>query len=108
MMTLTERAQDAVRSALSGGAAPAAGLRIMAVAGGCAGLQYRMGLVTQAEPEDTVVSCGDVALFVDPESRPLLEGTCIDFVETVSGAGFVFENPNAGEKCSCGKSFNAA
>jgi iron-sulfur cluster assembly protein len=47
-----------------------------------------------------------VRVFVDPVSQSLLTGMIIDFVESLEGAGFVFENPNASSSCSCGKSFS--
>ena len=44
-------------------------------------------------------------MFIDPVSQPLLMGTTIDFVVALEGSGFTFENPNATNSCSCGKSF---
>lgn len=103
MITVTEAALDAIRRVKG----EAAGLRIMVSAGGCAGYQYRMGLVHGADAGDTVVTWDDVSIFVDGDSAPLLAGTTLDYVESVGGAGFQFDNPNADGKCSCGKSFAA-
>ncbi len=105
MITLTDSALDAVRSAISGAAEPAGGLRIMVEAGGCAGFKYLMGLVPDAEPDDTVIERDGVRVFVDMNSHDLLAGTTIDFVVALEGSGFTFENPNATSSCSCGKSF---
>ena len=55
--------------------------------------------------DDVVVQSGDVRLFIDPDSQPLLSGLRIDFVESLQGSGFTFDNPNAASMCSCGKSF---
>ena len=44
-------------------------------------------------------------VFVDPDSWLLLNGAEMDFVSDVSGAGFIFSNPNAAATCGCGKSF---
>lgn len=103
MITVTEPALDAIRRVKG----EAAGLRIMVSAGGCAGYQYRMGLARAAEEGDTVVPFDDVSIFIDADSAALIAGTTLDYVETVGGAGFQFENPNADGKCSCGKSFAA-
>jgi iron-sulfur cluster assembly protein len=109
MIVLTDSAVDAVRTAI--GKAPAqpgaepSGLRIQVDAGGCAGYKYMMGLVAVPDPDDAVISSGGVSVFIDPTSQPLLAGTTIDFVVALEGSGFTFENPNATNSCSCGKSF---
>jgi|SRR5579875_442843 iron-sulfur cluster assembly protein len=105
MIHLTDSALEAVRSAIAGAAGPAGGLRIKVEAGGCAGYKYMMGLVNEAEPDDTIVERDGVKVFVDMNSHDLLAGTTIDFVVALEGAGFTFENPNATSSCSCGKSF---
>ncbi|MGE4483167.1 HesB/IscA family protein [Acidocella sp.] len=64
-----------------------------------------MGLVPEPNEDDDVVEHGDVRVFVDPKSRELLDGTTIDFVVALQGSGFTFDNPNASNSCSCGKSF---
>ena len=110
MIVLTDSAVEAVRTAIGNAAAKQAeaatgGLRIQVDAGGCAGYKYMMGLVATPEPDDAVVSTGGVSVFIDPVSQPLLMGTTIDFVVALEGSGFTFENPNATNSCSCGKSF---
>ena len=106
MINLTERALKAVREVLRGVSEPAGGLRIMVETGGCAGNKYLMGLVNVAEGDDTVVDCDGVKLFVDRKSHELLAGTTIDFITSLEGSGFIFDNPNAAHSCSCGKSFS--
>lgn len=105
MINLTDSALNAVRSAISGTPQPVGGLRIMVETGGCAGYKYMMGLVNEAEPDDTVIERNGVKVFVDNKSHELLAGTTIDFVVALEGSGFTFENPNAKSSCSCGKSF---
>jgi len=105
MIVLTESAVDAVRNAIGKAEAQPAGLRIQVEAGGCAGYKYMMGLVGTPEPEDAVVVNSGVSVFIDPVSQPLLAGTTIDFVVALEGSGFTFDNPNATNSCSCGKSF---
>ncbi len=78
----------------------------MVEAGGCAGYKYMMGLVDQADIDDTVIEHDGVRVFVDNKSHDLLAGATIDFVVALEGSGFTFENPNATSSCSCGKSFN--
>jgi iron-sulfur cluster assembly protein len=105
MIELTDGALNAVRSAIKGAAQPVEGLRIMVEAGGCAGLKYMMGLVSDVNPNDFVVEREGVRVFVDEPSLQHLKGTTVDFVEGLEGAGFTFDNPLATSRCSCGKSF---
>ncbi|MBZ4023300.1 iron-sulfur cluster assembly accessory protein [Rhodobacter aestuarii] len=105
MIDITEPAQSAIKAAIDGAGQPVAGLRLMVQSGGCAGLKYGMALELEAQPDDEVVSFGDVNVLIDPASREHLTGAKIDFVTNVEGAGFVFDNPNAQNSCGCGKSF---
>ncbi len=105
MITLTENAVAAVKSALAQTSNAAEGLRIMVEAGGCAGFKYMMGLESQSRSGDMVIEQAGVKLFIDDRSQPLVSGMRIDFVTALENSGFVFENPNAASKCACGKSF---
>ncbi|TGQ32399.1 iron-sulfur cluster assembly accessory protein [Mesorhizobium sp. M00.F.Ca.ET.216.01.1.1] len=105
MITLTDNAAAAVKTALSRADEPAHGLRIMVEAGGCAGLKYLMGLETVSREGDAVVEADGFKVFVDAGSQPYVAGMTVDFVTGLESSGFVFDNPNAQDKCACGKSF---
>ncbi len=105
MIILTENAVSAVKSALSKAAEPAEGLRIMVEAGGCAGFKYLMGLESTARDGDAVIDADGVKVYVDTRSQPHVAGMTVDFVTGLESSGFVFDNPNAADKCACGKSF---
>jgi iron-sulfur cluster assembly protein len=45
-----------------------------------------------------------VKVVVDPESFQHLNGTEIDYVDGLTGAGFTMKNPNAMGGCGCGSS----
>lgn len=105
MITLTDNAVAAVKSALAQTSNGAEGLRIMVEAGGCAGFKYMMGLESASRTGDVVIEQAGVKLFIDDRSQPLVSGMRIDFVTALENSGFVFENPNAASKCACGKSF---
>ncbi|WP_035382694.1 iron-sulfur cluster assembly accessory protein [Ferriphaselus sp. R-1] len=107
MINLTPNALSAVEKFIKGTTDPIAGLRIAISGGGCSGFQYGMSLEQAKQEDDTVLEFGAVTLLVDPLSAPLLEGVTIDFVESLSGSGFKFENPNASSSCACGSSFSA-
>ncbi|WP_085035729.1 iron-sulfur cluster assembly accessory protein [Ensifer aridi] len=105
MITLTENAVAIMKAALSRAAEPAEGFRIMVQAGGCAGFKYLMGLESMPREDDTVIEADGVKVFVDMASQPQVDGMIVDFVTGIDSSGFVFDNPNAREKCACGKSF---
>jgi len=107
MVTFTERAVKAVRRFIKGSGTPHGGLRLAITGGGCSGYQYAMSVEPQPAAGDAVVQCGQLQVFIDGASRPLLEGATIDFVDNLSGSGFTFHNPNATASCGCGKSFSA-
>lgn len=113
MIHLTDNAVAAIKTAISRASESAApdapsaeGLRIMVQTGGCAGFKYMMGLETSTRDGDELVRHDGVTLFIDSESRPHLAGMTVDFVTGLESSGFVFNNPNAASKCSCGKSFS--
>jgi iron-sulfur cluster assembly protein len=105
MIFLTEEAATAVKAAMLRTGNTEGGLRIMVEAGGCAGNKYLIGLDAEPRSDDIIFETHGVTLFIDPDSQPVLEGMKVGFVESLEGSGFTFDNPNATEKCSCGKSF---
>jgi iron-sulfur cluster assembly protein len=107
MVALSETARTVIRRLVDDSKDGATGLRIMVEQGGCAGLQYMLGLETSAHAGDEVYDIDGVRVFVDAFSLPIVHGMRIDFVDTVETSGFVFDNPNAGASCSCGKSFSS-
>ena len=108
MVTLTEQAVKAVRRFIRGSGTPTAGLRLSITGGGCSGYQYAMSVEPAPAEGDAVIECGNgLQVFIDGASMPLLQGATIDFVDSMSGSGFTFQNPNAGASCGCGKSFSA-
>ncbi len=107
MIKMTPNALSAVEKFIKGSDVPVAGLRIAISGGGCSGFQYGMSLEQARNEDDTVLDYGAVTLLVDPLSAPLLEGVTVDFVDSLNGSGFKFENPNASSSCACGSSFSA-
>jgi len=83
-----------------------AGLRVGVVGGGCSGFQYSMSFENGAGMMDKTFAFDDLKVFVDATSLMYLKGVTVDYVETLEGAGFKFENPNVKSTCGCGSSFN--
>ncbi|MET1756899.1 iron-sulfur cluster insertion protein ErpA [Novosphingobium sp. RD2P27] len=80
-------------------------LRLSVEGGGCSGFQYKFGLADAADPDDLVAETDGVKLVVDDMSLELVAGCTVDYVETLGGAAFRVENPNASAGCGCGSSF---
>ena len=83
-----------------------AGLRVGVVGGGCSGFSYSMSFENGAGMMDKVLDVEGLKVFVDATSMMYLNGAIVDYVETLEGAGFKFENPNVKSTCGCGSSFN--
>jgi len=105
MISLTDKAVQAVSRFISSANKPVAGLRIQVEGGGCSGFKYSMRLEENSGESDALVECGGVTVLIDPSSATMLDGVTVDFVESMEGSGFKFENPNATGACGCGKSF---
>lgn len=81
-------------------------LRLAVEGGGCSGFQYKFGLADSVDPDDSVVETDGVKLVVDAMSLDLVQGARVDFVESLGGAAFRVDNPNAASGCGCGSSFS--
>lgn len=80
-------------------------LRLSVEGGGCSGFQYRFGLAEGPDAEDSIAQTDGVSLVVDRMSLDLVAGCVVDYVESLGGAAFRVENPNAAASCGCGSSF---
>ncbi|HEY1711449.1 MAG TPA: iron-sulfur cluster assembly accessory protein [Solirubrobacteraceae bacterium] len=109
MITLTDKGAEKVREFLSSQSAVAetAGLRVGVRGGGCSGFQYALAFDEQRDG-DSVFQDKGIRLLVDTPSLAYVEGSTIDFVEGLQGAGFKVENPNVIAACGCGSSFRVA
>ena len=103
-LTLSDSAAQRVAAIARKQARPAI-LRLSVEGGGCSGFQYKFDLADTAEPDDTVSETDGVKLVVDPVSLDLVAGCTVDFVESLGGAAFRVDNPNAAAGCGCGSSF---
>lgn len=82
-------------------------LRIGVRGGGCSGFQYSLELIDSknADPDWTKEDHDGLSVFIDTMSAMYLEGVSLDFVESLDGTGFKFNNPNVKTTCGCGSSF---
>lgn len=107
IVSMTPAAADKVRELLQQENDPALGLRIFVAGGGCSGLQYGMTLDEQQEG-DTLIAQDGFHVLVDEMSIGYITGSEVDYVDSLMGAGFTVNNPNAVSSCGCGHSFRTA
>jgi len=107
LITLTPVATTKVKEIMGQQNPVPKGLRIAVVGGGCSGFQYHMAFENDSNGTDRVFEFDGVQVYVDQMSAMYLEGVQVDYVETLEGAGFKFNNPNVKSTCGCGSSFSA-
>lgn len=80
------------------------GLRIGVKKGGCAGMEYTMEYVDEADPNDEIVDQDGARVLIAPMAQMFLFGTEIDYETSLLESGFKFNNPNVEDACGCGES----
>ncbi len=108
VLSLSDAAATKLRELTKDEPNPNIGLRVYVYSGGCSGYRYGMMLEDQPTAEDNVLEANGVRVYVDGNSIPLITGSEIDYVDTLMGAGFTVNNPNAVAACGCGSSFRTA
>ena len=106
MVQLTETAVTKVREILDTQEPKPAGLRLAVVGGGCSGFSYSMAFENSPTMLDKTYSYDGLKVFIDQASLLYLDGAEVDYVETLEGSGFKFNNPNVKSTCGCGSSFS--
>jgi len=108
-VTLTELAELRLRTFVRGtpNYTPSRGIRIAVKDGGCNGYEYDIKISDSPNSDDEITESGNLRVFVDPKSAPLLNGVVVDYIDGLLESGFKFTNPNATDTCGCGKSFQA-
>ena len=108
-LAVTEAGRAEVRKfmAAEGVSPDVGGLRVGVQPGGCSGFRYSLLIEDAPADDDYVVAQDGFNVFVDPFSAQYLEGVRIDYVTSMQGSGFTFNNPNATGGCGCGSSFTA-
>ena len=81
-------------------------LRLSVDGGGCSGFQYKFGFADGVDADDMIAETDGVKLVVDAVSLDLVRGCAVDYVESLGGAAFKVDNPNAASGCGCGSSFS--
>jgi iron-sulfur cluster assembly accessory protein len=106
MVQLTETAVSKVREILDSQEPKPAGLRIAVVGGGCSGFSYSMAFENTPNMLDKMYNFEGLKVFIDQASLLYLDGVQVDYIESMEGSGFKFNNPNVKNTCGCGSSFS--
>lgn len=106
MVQLTEKAVEKVHEILGTQEPKPSGLRISVVGGGCSGFSYSMAFENTPNMLDKTYNYDGLKVFIDQASLLYLDGVEVDYVETMEGSGFKFNNPNVKSTCGCGSSFS--
>jgi iron-sulfur cluster assembly accessory protein len=104
---ITPAAEKFIRRMIRFGGGPDCGFRLVVCSGGCSGLAAEFSVEASPRPGDSVFQKNGINFFLPAESRLLLDGVTIDFVDTPNETGFVFHDPKAGA-CGCGSSGSTA
>jgi iron-sulfur cluster assembly accessory protein len=108
VLSLTDAAASKLHELTKEETNPLIGLRVYVYSGGCSGYRYGMMLEDAPTDEDRTFETSGVKVYVDGRSIDLLRGSQIDYIDTLMGAGFTVNNPNAVAACGCGSSFRTA
>ena len=108
-IVLTEKAADEIRKAMEQQKpGEEVMLRVGIKAGGCSGFEYALDFDDKTdENADMTIEQHGVKVVVDKKCLLYLEGTTLDYYESLEHRGFTFDNPNAVKSCGCGSSFQA-
>jgi len=104
LLTVTPAAAEKIRQ-LMAEETDVGVLRVAIQGGGCSGFQYGLGFDRGAVEGDIEFEAHGVQVVVDPFSAPYLDGSEVDYVESIQQSGFAINNPNAVSSCGCGHSF---
>jgi iron-sulfur cluster assembly accessory protein len=106
MLNVTPIATEKVKEIMGQQTPAPTALRVAVVGGGCSGFSYHMAFDSKENDSDNVYEFGGLKVLVEQMSEMYLDGVQIDYVETLEGAGFKFNNPNVKSTCGCGSSFS--
>ena len=106
MLSITPVAASKVKEIMAQQTPAPEALRVAVVGGGCSGFSYHMAFENQVNGSDNVYEFEGLKVLVDQMSEMYLDGVEVDYIETLEGAGFKFNNPNVKSTCGCGSSFS--
>jgi len=104
IVTLTEKAANKVKLLLEKESKKDYGLRVGVVPGGCSSYMYEIGFEKYSKENDVIIDEKGVKIFINPESIAFIKGSTVDYLDSLTNAGFKINNPNVKASCGCGHS----
>ena len=108
VIELTEPAAFHIKEMMVNNEEEGSYLRVAVKGGGCGGLSYGMAFDKEQHEDDFIDEQHQLTILVSSEDAPILQGTKIDYKQSLMGGGFTIDNPNAIASCGCGSSFRTA
>ncbi len=105
MITLTDNAAVKIKELIAVETKPNVLFRVRVVSGGCSGFSYELGFDETVATNDKIYEDKGIKILLDPESDKHVEGSQVDYVDSLMGAGFKISNPKSKGSCGCGSSF---
>ena len=99
-IVFSERAVSEIQAVLERENRAGDALRIFVAGAGCSGLQYGMGIESEAGDDDTEFMQHGLRVIIDSQSLQYMVGSSVEFIEDPNGGGFRIDNPNASSGCS--------
>jgi len=103
-VTLTEKAASKAKLLLEKENKQGYGLRVGILPGGCSSYMYEIGFEKSPKEHDIVIEEKGVRIFINPQSTSFIRGSTVDYIDSLTNAGFKISNPNVKTKCGCGHS----
>lgn len=106
-VNVSEVAVQEIKRQLEKRGTPNASFRIGIKGGGCSGFSYHLAFEDDSPREkDLVFNFDGLQVIVDKKSLVYLNGTTLEWEDTLVRKGFLFKNPNVKTSCGCGSSFS--
>ncbi|WP_088006532.1 HesB/IscA family protein [Indiicoccus explosivorum] len=108
IVEITEAASYRIKEMIENNGEEGSFLRVAVKGGGCSGLTYGMGFEKEQGQDDDLYQQHDLQILIAKDDAGILNGTVIDYKQSLMGGGFTIDNPNAIASCGCGTSFRTA
>ena len=103
---ISPKAAEQVKKQLVKRNTPDSYLRLGIKGGGCSGFSYVLQFEdTSPTVKDLIFEMEGVRIIVDSKSIIYLNGSTLDWEQTLMNQGYKFVNPQEKSKCGCGTSF---
>ena len=101
-ITLTPKAITKVQDILSKEQSKTAMLRVLAMPSPGGNIQYMFAVEETSAENDKIFEFEKIKVLVDKNSIDVLQGSEIDYIDSIMRSGFVISNPNNTGGCACG------